>query len=543
MKKTKHFLLLTGITFSLLFGITACSDDNGEESTASGPETTEVTLAVDDYQESPDEQVFNLLRGLCQLPTDEEATNSEDEGNGIEELPENWQNYEYELDSSLVADPETEGVYYIASTGLDDAKEFVSSLLGGEEIKEQTYTHYLGSLKFTANNTSDLYATLDLNISLLPKLPKLNTIKFVPLEKCPNYENKYSGPSYYSVGDIIKRNKDSTYWMCVRPSSGPARKDYSYWICLNPSKIVKTTTKSYKVKSGKSTETKKGTFAKSLMSEKIAKATIRTLNLLTIKWAPGAYISGPGEELAKKGTVLTNLAAFYKEGVEDNSLMKIFEKKDSSDNGMLNRNKFKYMTYCVAYGSYKKDSNRKTGFAEFNLVQPVMTCDISIRTNAGDLAENIDTTNVFHYVSDDDIEYITTGAQYKHEMEGKPAYISLTDIYDSTFMKKWGARGKLVKDAFDVKKYYQTYDDSGKIGWASKMTLWDEKEDGSEGYHVIVSPELKLKDNKNRAVTGYTEIYRTDWGDEKNDHYWESFKNVARTVNGEVVDNDKEISQ
>nr|MCR4822977.1 hypothetical protein [Treponema sp.] len=231
MKKTKQFLLLTGMTFALLFGITACSDDNGDdESPSSGPETTAYEYSKEDRENA----AFNLLRGLCNLPT--LATNSdEDEGNGVEDLPENWETATYSLDSSLVADQANEKTYFYASSGVADAKEFVSSLLGGEEISDQSqFTTELGSLKFSvaenaSNSDAKLYATLELNISLLPEL---ETIKFVPSAEVPYAENKFKGTPYYQIGDIIMRQKDRSYWMCVRPSGGPAYKDYSYWICL-----------------------------------------------------------------------------------------------------------------------------------------------------------------------------------------------------------------------------------------------------------------------------------------------------------------------
>ncbi|MCR4822023.1 MAG: hypothetical protein K5873_04015, partial [Treponema sp.] len=86
MKKTKDFLLLTGITFVLLFGITACSDDSDDESQSSDTEATAYEYSKEDRENA----AFNLLRGLCNLPT--LATNSdEDEGNGVEDLPADWE--------------------------------------------------------------------------------------------------------------------------------------------------------------------------------------------------------------------------------------------------------------------------------------------------------------------------------------------------------------------------------------------------------------------------------------------------------------------
>ncbi|MCR4822979.1 MAG: hypothetical protein K5873_08935, partial [Treponema sp.] len=389
--------------------------------------------------------------------------------------------------------------------------------LGGEEISDQSqFTTELGSLKFSvaenaSNSDATLYATLELNISLLPEL---KTIKFVPSAVVPYAENKFRGTPYYQIGDIILRKKDSSYWMCVRPSGGPALKDYSYWICLNPSvdNVIKTEKKSYTANGKKHT----GIFAKKLMSEKIAKATIHTLNVICTDWS-GLAINYNSDQSSDLQINLRKLSVWY-----DMTTGKLRDGHPFSIEGEFFAEDRSAASFSVAYGSSKKDSKRKTSGSsknsEFNIVQPIMTCNVLLYKN----------------------KYFGEGI-YQHTIvdDKTDTLLSLTDSYDQTYFKAKFTDRKciLIDKDYNVTDYYQDYNSSSEIGWLDDCTrfpteLKNDKYIGGE--HVIISPELKLKDNGSKLPEkNYEQVYHST----KEINYWGSYGNTVRWVDEKRIDN------
>ncbi len=529
MKKTK--LITTLITLMAAFSLVMAgckNDDDDDKNSGSG---SAPYSEVSDSQLEIDGAAFNVLRGLCSLPTD--ATNSEEEaGDGIEDLPSNWQSFSYELDQALVADPSEEGVYYISCTCADEAKEFFSSLID-DEVSEDSYSWNVsgfGSLRFEVSPTAEtegtkLFATIEVSIGILPQI---QTIKFVPHTALPTGTNKFSGAPYYHVGDIIKRNKDNTLWMCVRPSSGPAKKDYSYWICLNPSEtLIKTERKTIS-----NNGNKQYFYAKKLMSEKIAKATIHTLHMLTIGgWTGSGNGKDAMQQLYDKGidlrrlvsTNVRKLPAYFPEEGELFSWWQLDAKINKS--------------FYVAYGSSKKDSKRivkgSSKNAEFNLVQPFLAGSFFF---AGDSQKQ--------QLKED----INTNLLATDTTKALKAYYSLTDSYDATYLNansKDFSNAVVIDEVFDARNGRQTCEQDGRnIGWRnSSVYAWLYNQKQRTGYNVIISPELKLKDNSNSPARGYTEVFHNTQAPLPD--YWGSLKseNTDRRINGKKVNMSKQISE
>ncbi|MBR4463919.1 MAG: hypothetical protein IKS40_04850 [Treponema sp.] len=521
----KRKLMATLVALSVAFSlcVTGCKNDDDSN-----------TVEISDAQLELDSVAFNVLRGLCALKTDDDARNSaEDKGNGIEDLPPNWQSATYELDQALVADPSQDGAYFIACSCADDAKEFFSNLTG-ESVTESSCSWNMtgfGSLYFELSPTAEdentkLFATLDASIGVLPGL---QSIKFVPASVLPEGNNKFSGTPFYHAGDIIMRKKDSSYWMCVRPAAGPAKKDYSYWICLNPSVagVVQTVEKSYTING----QQKRGIYGNKLMSEKVAKATIHTLHMLSLAWWTG---SGNGRQTAQAMTFKL---------IEPDRLAAKYDSQEARSPGyfrnmdLVQDDAKSNQTFYVAYGSPKKDGKRtlkgNRADSSFSIVQPIMLASIT-KDNDKKIREYIDT----HF--------------YGSDKKTTTCY-SLTDTYDEKYKNAhltFFSQGVLT-ETYDVRKYYQKCTaEASMIGWKDVNAAYNDKSAigvrATVGGHVIISPELKIKDH-GTAATGYTSIFSAKdlaEGVSATD-YWESLKaaNTQRYVNGKQVNMAKQISE
>ena len=89
----------------------------------------------------------------------------------------------------------------IAANGIDDAREFFSSMIG-KDVTSDSYTWdctRVGNLTFKAvKNDENLYATIDIDVGVLPDVTQL---RFVPAEviDAAGAENSFSGKPYYSI--------------------------------------------------------------------------------------------------------------------------------------------------------------------------------------------------------------------------------------------------------------------------------------------------------------------------------------------------------
>ena len=535
MKKTKFISALIALSVSFSLVMAGCKNDDDDD------KTTNTASEISDEQLELETAAFNLFRGLCSLSTDDDATNSaEEKGNGIEQLPSNWKNATFDTDQSLVPVEGEDGVYMMACETFDEAREFVSSLVG-DEVDTDSYSSNilgLGTIFFSKiSGEENCLATLDVNI---PQIPSLSQIKFVPPAVIPTSSNKFSGLSYYSAGDIIQRKRDNSIWMCVRPSSGPAKKDYSYWICLTPEiqGIIKTENKNLTNREGAGTPC---VFAKKLVSLKIAKAAIHTLNSLAYNW-----ITSDEGGFKNNNTVSTALRS---EGYEVRNLVSNFSTENQFTT-VPGENKF-YKSFFVAYGSPKKDGKRTTGArgnSQNKLVQPILTCKIG-GGEGGNLKELMYT-------------HITTASAANPKTE---TYLSLTDSYDEKYINSVKAKdaekylnledfkdAEPKNSAYMVDEYYQKAE---PLGWRTDTTYLPavekkgrDEEIKKDGFNVLITPELKIKDRGNQA-TGYTEIYRQREGSgnqinsDKAFDYWASLNKTTRQINGKYVTMSKEASE
>ena len=517
MKGIKLFLTGTAILFFAGLFFTNCKGpaDNEDDSPAI-------------EKESLDNYAFTVLRALCDLTEYDEAAEKDDEGNiagGIESLPSDWQSTSFKCDQGFVLDSDAPKVRYIAVNGSSDAREYFENIIG-EDLEGNSWAcEGLGSLSFTAiSNNEDLFATIDVNISVISDLTQ---IKLVPQEviTSANPSNAYSGIPYYSAGDVIKRKSDNTYWICVRPAGGPMDKDKSYWICLNPfdkngKSIIKEESKSVKFKLSDDTEiNEKWIFAKNIMSLKTAKAAHHTFNLIVNTTYQGDISTKFFEEGGLLSALYTELMNNTPK-IELMNLSRSYKGPDSTDN--LDEYIKNYGNFCFAYESPKKDSSRKTSGksknAGINYVQPFIICESS-DTNNKKLVEKVAT-------------------QYGSAGQANSYLLSLTDSYDDRIISNSGNSIQRYTHAYNYADYMHDISDN-------KLLFKDYTATYMNKYHVIICPELVIKDNKGSAnaakkpSTSYEDIIIQSLKN-KDIWWWSTLNKTERYVNGSLVDWDEE---
>ena len=590
MKKTRYLSFLVSLLLASALIFSGCSNDDDEKSadTKSQPDSeqtdeTKQTAVFDSVEDA----AFTVLRSLTDLTQyDENAVDDTDESgtttySGIETLPDNWSNLTFACDQGFVLDETQPKVRSLPVNGFGDALEFFSGVIG-EAISEEILTNGtyswsysgLGSLTFKKASGSDdnLYATLDVNI---PVISNLTQLSFVSTES-PGLTNanSYKGLSYYHAGDVIRRNKDHTYWICVRPSGGPYKKDKSYWISLDAfdnkstgKNAGKTTIKSDETKvevyydvnqdnKSYSYELFKQTwvYAKNLMSLKTAKAAFHTFSAIVDSNVQGLE----GYENADK---------ICKALKDDHGIDLLGLHPWADDSGQIvseGRDVAIPAYFQFAYGTPKNESNRgikldrpnpsfwgydakvfKTA-GQVKKVQPFMTASGTVAN--GKFVEAIVTKVVR------DVENSSSS--------DKPFLLSLTDSFDTAFFRLVssvalpfdrveGSTGaeKARNYLYDFKNYLHVLD---LPGGSKEGPLRFAKNSWAARYlpqyldtHVIVSPELVITDNKGNEKTGirpvgteYSDIYlqETDCCFD----YWTTFDNCERSVDGKKVDWAKE---
>ncbi|MCR4822014.1 MAG: hypothetical protein K5873_03970 [Treponema sp.] len=493
MKITKFTGAALALTASLALIFTGCSNDDDSSST-SGP------VSAADLESDLEIAALNVLRGLCQLPTDEDATNSaEEKGNGVEYLPENWQNSTFTCDQGYVLGDDST-VISMAASSADDAAEFVSGLVG-ESIDSDSYTWNmdgLGSLKFNkVSGNENLYATLEVSIDQIPDLTQINFVPWDVIEE-KNPTNSFYGTPYFAAGDIIKRKKDGTVWMCVRPAGGELHhKDKSYWICIKPKKDDGSYIFSETTKTVNKTKWK---YAKSLVDFRIAKEAAHTLFFL-------AYTKGFTPNTNEMKLNLKNLMKTAKTG------------------GNI----------AFAYGSPKKDSSRK-GHTVSMYTQPILITAV--------FNENEQTRmNMYTKYSDalaTDMKAFG-GDQKQFDKFGSlnKELLSVTDSHDESFLKNMGL------DTSSVTYLYSDY----LHNWSAQDGISFDEVDlcthMPTGCNVFFTPQLMIKDNKGKkggeAVKPVADnTYDILWHQAKAFDYWTSVENSIRYVDGVKVDLVKE---
>ncbi|MCR5125315.1 MAG: hypothetical protein K6B43_09005 [Treponema sp.] len=506
---TKIFAGFAALVFTAELGFVSCSNDDEDDS---------VNISI--ASQSLEDAAYSVIRSLCDLTQyDSNAVQSEDKEDyiGVETLPAEWKSMKFVCDQGVVLDDTKPTVYSIAVNNTADAKEFFSSMIG-ESVEDDSYTWTcdgLGSLSFSAvTGDEDLFATLSVNISVLPGVTE---IRFVPIDVIDEAKAENASSfivPYYDAGDVIKRVKDNTYWICVRPAGGAMKKDKSYWICLNPGNIIESEKKTYSnLKYNGQTYSQTWTYAKKLMSLKTAKAAYHTFALITG---------------TKEGSYIYN---YMKQQLGDDIAKLGFE----SDG---------YLKFCFAYDGPKNDSAR----AGVKLAQPFISgythyADSSVATEWG--WDKLATEYIYVHFS--------TGYASQNNItnERYPQFLfSLTDDYDAAHLLKNFDLDLVDLDftvAFDYKNYLQTYSPSTGFGFnTSEKYLEDVL-----NYRVIISPELVIKDNKGNAEIAKRPVKDKDYEDVCTLDYvegssyepldwWDSLGVTVRYVDGNWVEWDKE---
>ncbi|MCR4822017.1 MAG: hypothetical protein K5873_03985 [Treponema sp.] len=498
MKITKFTGAALALTAALALFFTGCSND--EDSSAEIELEADLEIAA-----------LNVLRGLCQLPTDEDATNSEEyKGNGVEYLPENWKTSTFTCDQGYVLGDDSTVVSMAASSS-DDAAEFVAGLVG-ESIGSDSYTWNmdgLGSLKFNkVNNDENLYATLDVSIDQIPGLRQIN---FVPWEviAAESPSNSFYGVPYFSAGDIIKRISDGTIWMCVRPAGGEwHHKDKSYWICLQPKKINGSCLFSETKKTVKDTT---WTYAKSLVDFRIAKEAAHTI---------------------------LYLALYANDNMPDKDDIKLNLDKLISNKGI-----------ALAYGSPKKDSNRK-GHTDSVYTQPILLTyvdDASLNKTMFMFTKY--STDIVNRWGRTDVTDEVASTRKTKFGSLKKELLSATDSYDESFLKNMGINAS--RGTYRYYDYRHTWDIVSSIAFENP----DRCTHTPTGCNVIFTPQLMIKDNKGKkngdAVkpvedNAYKILWRQTSAVDEDDNqpfdYWDSLRGIHRYVDGDEVNLKKDTN-
>ena len=240
--------------------------------------------------------------------------------------------------------------------------------------------------------------------------------------------------------------------------------------------------------------------------------------------------------------------------------------RDVGDDGTVDTTRQGYTPaqFCFAYGSSKDDSNRgkkitggsKNDYTNYinpalnKKVQPFVKYEASIG-GTGKFNEKFET-------------------KVSHPVNGKelPFLLSLTDSFDYVY---WNFISS-GKDN-DLKKqmaYYYIFepylhkldnavaaavDNPGPLAFVNLSDINAKYLPGELDYRVIISPELKIPDNKGasnsaepkRPVTdtNYVDIYVQGQAHKQEDcfNYWDSFINCTRTIDGKTVDIGKEIKE
>ncbi len=537
MKRTKIFAGFAALAFLAGLGFVSCSDGDNDDS---GSKTTNADIVDNESEIDPDDAAFNVLRSLCNLAQyDENAELDEDEiYTGVETLPDGWEGLSFTCDQGVLLDESKPTVRSIATSGTDEAREFFSSMIGKNVTADSYYWDCtkLGALTFTAvKNDEDLYATIDIEVSAIPNVTQL---RFVPAEviEAASSENSYKGKPYYSAGDVIQRNSDGTYWICVRPAGGPLYKDKSYWICLSSFDKSGNTIIKSEVKKGVKTYFYKNrnaevrekevvndwTYAKNLMSLQTAKAAHHTFNCIVNPLAYNVVLQSESasdyiyndtigssiyDGLLAKNIDLMHIHRAYMEGDDVQQQSEEYEEKRGN--------------FCIAYGNPKKDSNRKVygknENSDVNYVQPFIHGSCG-RAEGEKFVEEIKTL----WTSGDGI---------------LPYVYSITDSYDDSFLEYINTLSEGTEAAYDFNKYLHKFDGTA-LGYVDHETTWLD----TARYHVIISPELCINDNKGtlneskKPSSAYTDIYRS----EMTDWYWASFDASVRYVDDNKVEWNKE---
>ena len=212
MNKKLNYWLMAALVCGLSMSVASCKDDDKNES----PDN-EQTEEQGDKDIADAATFWGVVGQLTDTP-----------------MPDDWQNATFE---PAIGEPDgtNTAVRIVSCVDAENAAERAADLLGAsitESTQDYTYNNdVVGSLTYRKTGGSSL-ATVDVSIKQMPGLSQI--IYKTPEQIGQN--GSFDGTAYYRFGDVVtKTNKDGDldYWVCIRPSFGPAGKGDSHWISVS----------------------------------------------------------------------------------------------------------------------------------------------------------------------------------------------------------------------------------------------------------------------------------------------------------------------
>ena len=215
MKKLLNLWLMVALVCGLAVSVTSCKDDDkNDNGNQSGGQTEE--QSDKDMADAAD--FWGVVGQLSDTP-----------------MPDNWRNATYQP-SIGVPDGTNSAVRIVSCTDEESAAARAADLLGGNittETSEYTYENpVVGTMTYRKTGGASL-ATVDVSIKQMPGLSQI--IYKTPEQMGENAS--FSGTAYYRFGDVVEKtdkNGHTDFWICIRPSFGPAGKGESHWISVSP---------------------------------------------------------------------------------------------------------------------------------------------------------------------------------------------------------------------------------------------------------------------------------------------------------------------
>lgn len=234
MKRTSIFTMFA-ILVAAFVVLPSCKDDDEDTKNNSEEPGTEVQIseedkAIDPYEKSSEKamKLYSIANQLC----------------GIDSLPDDWQTARFTATVSDLDGEETSATQTVAADNMAQVIARWNSLTGQSLDAKATSGTWkydgVGSLTLTANNQSDLVATIDVDIQQI----QVSQIRFVPADKLGTNASTFT--PYYEYGDVVM-DKNNCYWVCVRPANALKSKKHAHWVSLQL--VEKTNIKYYKATS------------------------------------------------------------------------------------------------------------------------------------------------------------------------------------------------------------------------------------------------------------------------------------------------------
>jgi hypothetical protein len=212
MKTVFKYTWMVAIMMGLGMGFTACSDDDDDK------QNSNEELKTQDPYEKQSQAANDLFRVVSTLAE-------------VDSLPDNWKTATFEPVKGTVTNASQPLVRTLTVANQAEAASLFRTLTG-ENIADDAATASwsadgVGTVKYTATNSSAETAVIDLSIKQMPRLTQLRLVPAAAMGE----NGKFTGDPYYHIGDVIK-DKAGRYWICVRSAYSPAGKEDTHWVSM-----------------------------------------------------------------------------------------------------------------------------------------------------------------------------------------------------------------------------------------------------------------------------------------------------------------------